>query len=57
MNQKPLSVKELADYLSIHTDTLYKMVKEKKLPHFRIGGKILFTRSAINEWIAEQEKN
>lgn len=55
MDQKPLTVKELAGTLGVHTDTIYKMARKKEIPHFRIGGKILFSRQAVQAWIHNQE--
>ena len=34
-----MTAKETAKYLQIHKITLYRLVKENKLPFFRIGGK------------------
>ncbi|WP_188456033.1 helix-turn-helix domain-containing protein [Virgibacillus oceani] len=55
MKEKPMTVKGMAAFLGVHTDTVYKMVKQNKLPHFRIGGKILFSQATVLEWIREQE--
>lgn len=55
MDQKPLTVKELSGLLGVHTDTIYKMARKREIPHFRIGGKILFSSHKVEAWIHDQE--
>lgn len=55
MEKKSMTVKDMAAYLGVHKDTLYKMVKQHDIPHFRIGSKILFSLDTVNAWIDEQE--
>lgn len=50
-----LSVKDLAEYLCCSKSSIRKLVKEKKIKFFRIGSKINFTLSSVNEYILEQE--
>ncbi|MDX8045447.1 helix-turn-helix domain-containing protein [Gracilibacillus sp. S3-1-1] len=54
IKRSTLTVEEVAEYLGISTDMVYKMVREKALVHFRIGRRILFKRHAIDEWIDKQ---
>jgi len=56
MESKPMTVKEMASYLGVHLDTVYKMVRANEIPHFRIRSKILFSSEAIDAWIAEQQE-
>jgi len=55
MQRQTLTVKEVADYLGVHTDTVYKMVKQQQIPYFKIRRRILFTQVSIDAWMAEQE--
>lgn len=55
MNRKTLTVQEVADYLGVHQDTIYTMVRQKQIPHFRIRRRILFNQSTIDAWIDNQE--
>ncbi|OLN23873.1 DNA-binding protein [Domibacillus antri] len=55
MENQTWTVKQVADYLRVHPDTIYTMVKEKQIPHFRVRSKIFFTKSAIDSWIRSQE--
>lgn len=52
-----MTVQEIADYLGVHPDTIYTMVREKQIPHFRVRRRIFFSIEAINAWIREQESN
>lgn len=58
-NKKPertqiMKPKELAEYLGIHVITLYRLMKQNKIPGCKIGGQWRFKRDIIDEWI---EKN
>ncbi|MGG3798021.1 helix-turn-helix domain-containing protein [Metabacillus fastidiosus] len=55
MANKKLSVQGVAEYLGVHPDTIYNMVREKQIPHFRIRRRILFSVETIDAWIREQE--
>jgi excisionase family DNA binding protein len=41
---------------SISKDKLYSEVRQGKIPHFKIGSKILFNRNTLETWIKESEK-
>jgi excisionase family DNA binding protein len=47
MQTENMTVKEVADFLRVSRQTVYTMVREGKLPHFRIGNKVRFKRSEI----------
>lgn len=55
MKRQTLTVKEVADYLGVHTDTIYKMVKQQQIPYLKIRRRVLFSRSSIDAWMTEQE--
>ncbi|WP_138416618.1 helix-turn-helix domain-containing protein [Aquibacillus sediminis] len=57
MEHQFLTVKAVANYLNVHTDTIYALVRENEIPHFRIRSKILFSQVAIDNWIYEQQAN
>jgi excisionase family DNA binding protein len=46
-----LNVKEVSSYLAFRSSTLYRMVEEKKIPHYRIGRHIRFKKAEIDEWM------
>ena len=49
-----ITVGELASTLRCHPATIYRLVKQKKLPGFRVGFDWRFSRQAIEKWIAGQ---
>ncbi|MDC3418069.1 helix-turn-helix domain-containing protein [Aquibacillus salsiterrae] len=54
MERCTVTVKEVAEYLGIHTDTVYDLVNEGSFPHLRFGRKILFSKDAIDLWVLDQ---
>ncbi|MGF2617770.1 helix-turn-helix domain-containing protein [Rossellomorea vietnamensis] len=55
MKRRTLTVKEVSEYLGVHSDTIYTMVREKQIPHFKVRRRILFTTESIDAWIRESE--
>jgi len=51
-----LTVKQISSYLAVKVSTIYTMVEQRKLPHYRIGRQIRFKRSEIDEWMAGQRE-
>jgi putative molybdopterin biosynthesis protein len=45
-----MTVSEVADYLRVHPTTIYRMLKERKLPAFRVGADWRFSQEAIDQW-------
>lgn len=50
-----MSVKEAAKYLRISEYKLYELVKQKSIPHYRLGYKIAFRKETLDLWIEHQE--
>ena len=48
--------KEIATYLDISISEIRKLVREKRIPYFRIGNRIKFDLNKINAWLDEKEK-
>jgi len=46
-----MTAKETSQYLSLSTDTIYRMASLKKLPYLKIGGRVLFDVKALDHWI------
>lgn len=55
MERQTLTVKEVADYLGVHTDTIYAMAHAKQIPHVKIRNRILFKKESVDLWIQDQE--
>ncbi|MCJ7494544.1 MAG: helix-turn-helix domain-containing protein [Deltaproteobacteria bacterium] len=50
------NIQDLSRYLSIKTSSLYSMIGEKKIPHYRVGKLIRFRRSEIDLWMEGNKK-
>jgi excisionase family DNA binding protein len=46
-----ITAKETSEYLSLSTDTVYRMASQKKLPYLKIGDRVLFDVKALDHWI------
>jgi excisionase family DNA binding protein len=46
-----ITAKEAGQYLSLSTDTIYRMASLKKLPYLKIGDRVLFDVKAMDQWI------
>jgi len=46
-----ITAKEAGQYLSLSTDTIYRMASLKKLPYLKMGGRVLFDIKALDHWI------
>lgn len=51
MNDRWLSVDEIAEYLGISKDTVYTWISGKGLPAHRIGRFWKFKRAEVDEWV------
>lgn len=51
MDDRWLSVREIAEYLGISKDTVYTWIANKGLPGHRIGRFWKFKRSEVDEWV------
>lgn len=50
------TLEEAADILKCSHWTLYQMVKNKEIPHFRVGNRIRFSESGLTRYKNHQEK-
>jgi len=46
-----ITAKEASQYLSLSTDTVYRMASLKKLPYLKIGDRVLFDVKTLDHWI------
>ena len=49
-----LTVRELAKWLRLSESHIYSLVSKKKIPFNKIGGKVLFDKQQIKNWIEGQ---
>lgn len=48
-----LKIKDIINLLQVSEKTVYRWIKEKKIPCYRINHQYRFSRSEINEWILD----
>jgi excisionase family DNA binding protein len=46
-----ITAKEASQFLSLSTDTVYRMASLKKLPYLKIGDRVLFDVKALDHWV------
>lgn len=56
MSPEFLTAEEVAEYLRLPLSTVYKLVKDKRLPGFKVGKHWRIRTEAIQDWIKEQEQ-
>ncbi len=46
-----ITAKEAGQYLSLSTETIYRMAAAKKLPYLKIGDRVLFDIKSLDQWV------
>jgi excisionase family DNA binding protein len=49
-----LTVRELSKWLRLSESHIYSLVSKKKIPYNKVGGKVLFDKQQIKNWIEAQ---
>ena len=49
-----MTLYEVAKYLKLHRMTVYKLVREGKIPALKVGGQWRFSRLRLEAWLAGQ---
>ncbi len=52
-----MTVNELAKYLRLHEQTVYKMAKEGRLPAYKVGSRWRFKKDTIDSWLRDQRES
>ena len=48
-----MNVPDVADFLRVSESMIRKLVKEKRIPFFKLEGRYLFYRGAIEKWASD----
>lgn len=56
MDNKLLTVEDLAEYLQLSTKTIYRMLRRGQLPCYRVGNQWRFRRETIDTWLEDERK-
>jgi excisionase family DNA binding protein len=54
MEDRLLTIRELAEYLRVNPFTVYRWVAQKRIPHLRVGRTLRFRLDDINEFMRER---
>ena len=57
MRKQIMSVDDVAAYFGLHKDTIYDLVRENKIPHIRLGGRIFFLEDVLEKWMMDNMKD
>ncbi len=50
-SNRMMTIREVAEYLSVHEKTIYRLVKSGELPALRVGGQWRFEKKVLDAWI------
>jgi len=53
---KILTVGELSEYLRVHRSTVYRLLKRRELPAFKVGSDWRFNVESIDQWRMGQDR-
>ena len=56
-NARVMTLNELADYLRVHPSTIYRLLKRRGLPAFKVGSDWRFNSESIDRWLLEREQS
>lgn len=56
MTKEICNIKELSNYLQVSVSEIRKLVREQRIPHFKVGNRIKFDLKKINYWIDKLEE-
>ena len=51
VEEKTMDIIELANYIKVAKTSIYGLTNQKKIPHYKLGKKLYFKKSEIDEWI------
>jgi excisionase family DNA binding protein len=54
-DEEILTITELSVHLRVHPTTIYRLLRERRIPGFRVGSAWRFNRSAIERWEQSQD--
>jgi excisionase family DNA binding protein len=52
---KVLTLEEVAEYLHVHPSSVYRLLKNRRIPAFRMGSDWRFNQESIEQWVKKLE--
>ena len=56
MADQLLRADDVAERLQLRVDHIYKLARERQIPHLRFGRTLRFRAEAIDQWLRDQEQ-
>lgn len=56
MEKQYLTAREASAYISMAMPTLYQYVSSRKIPHSKIGGRLIFIKSELDAFISSKKR-
>jgi excisionase family DNA binding protein len=56
LDQEILTLKGVSELLRVHPSTVHRMIREGRIPAFRIGLEWRFRTDRLMRWLAEQRR-
>jgi excisionase family DNA binding protein len=56
LDDEILTVQEVSELLRVHKATVYKLIRQGRIPAFRIGTDWRFRMESLSRWMAESHK-
>ena len=50
-----MTLEEVASYLRVHPSTIYRLLKRRQLPAFKVGSDWRFNQESIDRWRSNAE--
>ncbi len=54
MDDEILTLKDVAAYLKLSELSLYRLLRQRKIPAFKVGQQWRFQKSALDDWIQQK---
>jgi excisionase family DNA binding protein len=52
-----MRLEEVAQYLHVHPTTVYRLLKNRSIPAFKVGSEWRFSRDSIERWMDKLEED
>jgi excisionase family DNA binding protein len=50
-----LTLEEVADFLHVHRSTVYRLLKKRGIPAFKMGSDWRFNQESVEQWVKNLE--
>jgi excisionase family DNA binding protein len=50
-----MTMSEVAEYLRVHPSTIYRLLKQRQIPAFKMGSDWRFNLESIDQWRSQAE--